>query len=100
MPALTRPQKITLGEMQSSGVRGLLIYYCSDYRWGSGHQACDQPELASSSQRRVASSVQPGTAKRAPGAVPPWLGRTMACRGLEGCTVAALAEAHRGVNRT
>ena len=31
MPALTRPQKITLGEMRSSGVRGLLIY-CSDYK--------------------------------------------------------------------
>ena len=30
MPALTRPQKITLGEMRSSGVRGLLIY-CADY---------------------------------------------------------------------
>jgi hypothetical protein len=27
----TRPQKITLGEMRSSGVRGLLIY-CADYR--------------------------------------------------------------------
>jgi hypothetical protein len=31
MPALTRPQKITFGEMRSSGVRGLLIY-CSDYK--------------------------------------------------------------------
>jgi len=31
MPADTRQQKITLGEMRSSGVRGLLIY-CSDYR--------------------------------------------------------------------
>jgi hypothetical protein len=38
MPALTsrrsverRQQKITLGEMRSSGVRGLLIY-CSDYK--------------------------------------------------------------------
>jgi hypothetical protein len=30
MPALTR-QKITLGEMRSSGVRGLLIY-CAEYR--------------------------------------------------------------------
>jgi hypothetical protein len=29
MPA--HPQKITLGEMRSSGVRGLLIY-CADYR--------------------------------------------------------------------
>jgi len=28
---LARPQKITLGEMRSSGVRGLLIY-CADYR--------------------------------------------------------------------
>src|SRR5258708_5187610 len=66
---------------------------------GSGHQACDHALLASSSQRRVASSVQPGTAKRAPGAVKPWLGRTTTCRGLERCTVAALAEAHRVINR-
>lgn len=29
--AVTRPQKITLGEMRASGVRGLLIY-CSDYK--------------------------------------------------------------------
>jgi hypothetical protein len=28
---MPRPQKITFGEMRSSGVRGLLIY-CSDYR--------------------------------------------------------------------
>ena len=28
---MTRPQKITLGEMRSSGVRGLLIY-CADYK--------------------------------------------------------------------
>ena len=34
MPELTAPtrqQKITLGEMRSSGVRGLLIY-CADYK--------------------------------------------------------------------
>ena len=31
MPALTRQQKITFGEMRASGVRGLLIY-CSDFR--------------------------------------------------------------------
>jgi hypothetical protein len=30
MPALTR-QKITLGEMRTAGVRGVLIY-CSDYK--------------------------------------------------------------------
>jgi hypothetical protein len=30
MPALSRPQKITFGEMRSSGVRGILIY-CADY---------------------------------------------------------------------
>jgi hypothetical protein len=30
-PAGMREQKITLGEMRSSGVRGLLIY-CADYR--------------------------------------------------------------------
>jgi hypothetical protein len=28
--ALTRPQKITFGEMRESGVRGVLIY-CADY---------------------------------------------------------------------
>jgi hypothetical protein len=31
MSALTRQQKITLGEMRASGVRGVLIY-CADYR--------------------------------------------------------------------
>ena len=31
MPTPARPQKITLGEMRASGVRGLLIY-CSDYK--------------------------------------------------------------------
>jgi hypothetical protein len=31
MPALTRQQKITFGEMRASGVRGVLIY-CADYR--------------------------------------------------------------------
>jgi hypothetical protein len=30
MPALTRPQKITFGELRSTGVRGILIY-CADY---------------------------------------------------------------------
>jgi hypothetical protein len=31
MPDAPRPQKITLGEMRSSGVRAVLIY-CSDFR--------------------------------------------------------------------
>jgi hypothetical protein len=31
MSAVSRPQKITFGEMRSTGVRGLLIY-CSDYK--------------------------------------------------------------------
>src|SRR5882724_3084650 len=31
LTALTHQQKITLGEMRSSGVRGLLVY-CADYR--------------------------------------------------------------------
>jgi hypothetical protein len=30
MPAVTRQQKITFGEMRSTGVRGILIY-CADY---------------------------------------------------------------------
>ena len=62
--------------------------------------------LALSNQRRVYSSVQPGTAKRA-GAVTPWLGRTMTCWGVRKCTVgglercaaAASAEADRVTNR-
>jgi hypothetical protein len=28
---MERPQKITLGEMRASGVRGLLVY-CADYK--------------------------------------------------------------------
>ncbi len=51
-------------------------YRCSHY------PPLPTPELALSSQLRVASSVQPGTAKRV-GAVTLWLGRTMKCRGLE-----------------
>jgi hypothetical protein len=31
MSAITRPQKITFGEMRDAGVRGVLIY-CSDYK--------------------------------------------------------------------
>jgi hypothetical protein len=31
MPALTRPQKITFGEMRDTDVRGLLVY-CGDYK--------------------------------------------------------------------
>jgi hypothetical protein len=31
MAVLTRPQKITFGEMRDTGVRGILIY-CSDYK--------------------------------------------------------------------
>jgi hypothetical protein len=35
MPETTRQQKITLGEMRASDVRGLLIY-CADYRCSHG----------------------------------------------------------------
>src|SRR5258707_4724927 len=31
MPEITRPQKITLGEMRAAGVRDILVY-CADYR--------------------------------------------------------------------
>jgi hypothetical protein len=31
MSALTRPQKITFGDMRESGVRGVLVY-CWDYK--------------------------------------------------------------------
>jgi len=63
-------------------------------------------EVALSNQYWVCSSVQPGTAKR-PGAVTAWLGRTMSCwrvcectvGGLERCSVAASAEAHRVINK-
>jgi hypothetical protein len=63
-------------------------------------------EVALSNQYRVCSSAQPGTAKR-PGPVTPWLGRTMTCwrvsnrnvGGFAQCSVAALAEAHRVINR-
>ena len=72
----------------------------SDNRWESDCQACVQAALALSSQRRVASSVQPGTAKR--GAATPWLG-TITCWRVRKCnvrcTVVALAEAHRVINR-
>jgi hypothetical protein len=30
MPALARPQKITFGEMRSTGVRGKILVYCAD----------------------------------------------------------------------
>jgi hypothetical protein len=40
MPALTRrPQKITFGEMRSSGVRGVLVY-CQNYQ--CSHSTKDQ----------------------------------------------------------
>ncbi len=32
---MNRPQKITFGEMRSSGVRGVLVY-CSDYKCSHG----------------------------------------------------------------
>jgi len=62
MPALSRhdhdqrrPQKITLGEMRSTGVRGVLIY-CADYhcshsiaisadRWPEGVRLSDREPL-------------------------------------------------------
>jgi hypothetical protein len=31
MPAITRPEKITFGEMRDAGVRGILVD-CSDYK--------------------------------------------------------------------
>jgi hypothetical protein len=67
---------------------------------GSGHQACDQPALASSSQRRVASSVQPGNRE-------PW-SYTLAGTNdemmsrfgvMHRCGVAAFAETHKEINR-
>jgi hypothetical protein len=54
MSALTRPQKITFGEMRASGVRGVLIY-CDDHkcshsiemsadRWAEGIRLSDIEE--------------------------------------------------------
>jgi len=53
---------------------------------------------ALSSQYRVCSSVHPGTAKPL-GAVTGSTGRKWRAGGLERCTVAALAEAHKVINR-
>jgi hypothetical protein len=77
-----------------------------DERTVHDRQAPVQAALALSNQRRVAASVQPGTAKR-PGSVMPWLGRTMTCwrvrkypvGGLEPGTFAASADAHSVINR-
>jgi hypothetical protein len=60
MPALTqerRQQKITLGEMRASGVRGLLIY-CSDYKCShstaiSGDRWPDHVKLSDLEERFV-----------------------------------------------
>jgi hypothetical protein len=70
------------------------------------HQPKPAATVALSSQYWVCSSVQPGTAKRA-GAVIRWAGRmvTRLCErkwtrgGLGRCTGAALAEAHKVINR-
>jgi hypothetical protein len=51
------------------------------------------------SQYRVCSSVHPGTAKPL-GMVTGWTGREWPAGGLERCTVAALADAHKVINRT
>jgi hypothetical protein len=50
MPALTRPMKITFGEMRASGIRDLLIY-CADYRCShsiqmSGNRWADHVRLS------------------------------------------------------
>ncbi len=70
-------------------------------RLESDRQASVQDELALFSQRRVASSVQPGTAKR--GTATSWLG-TITCWCLRGrdvqCTGAASAKGHRAINKT
>jgi hypothetical protein len=50
MSAATRPQKITLGEMRASRVRGLLIYcsdcHCSHWTAISGDRSPDHVRLS------------------------------------------------------
>jgi hypothetical protein len=57
MSALTRPQKITFGEMRDSGVRGLLIYgadhHCSHSITISGEQWSDQVRLSDLESRFI-----------------------------------------------
>ena len=63
---MTRPLKITLGEMRSSGVRGVIIY-CSDYKCShwirlSADQWPDDTRLSDledNSLARPAASVEP-----------------------------------------
>ena len=57
---MTRPQKITLREMRSSGVRGVLIY-CADYQcshWTktSGDQWPDDVRLSDIEDRFICSA--------------------------------------------
>jgi len=54
MPALTHPQKITFGEMRSSGVRGILIY-CADYKCSDSIATAQTNGLIMSGSRRGAS---------------------------------------------
>jgi hypothetical protein len=67
-------------------------------RIGSDYQP--KPEAAEPlySHLRVSSSVHPGTAKPL-GTTTPGAGRKWPAGGLERCTVAALAEAHKVINR-
>jgi len=66
-----------------------------------------EQEFALSSQRRVSSSVQPGTAKRAPGeaalglgsTIASWAARKCGFDALERCTGAASADVNRATVR-
>jgi hypothetical protein len=69
MPEPTRQTKITLREMRSAGVRGLLVY-CSDYRcsrstaisgdrWADDVRLSDIEPLFTYQDRRYRSTVTP-----------------------------------------
>src|ERR1700730_13425727 len=70
-------------------------------RTGSDYQPKPAAAVPLYSQYRVCSSVHPGTAKPlvTVGTVTRWAGRKWRSCGLERSTVAALAEAHKVINR-
>ena len=107
MPALTRRTIPVPAKKLGQSTTAMCTLAQRRIRTGfAAHYPQPAQEVALSNQYWVCSSVQPGTAK-CPGAVTPWLGRTMTCwrvsnrnvGGFARCSVAALAEAHRVINR-
>jgi hypothetical protein len=91
-PPIAGPDKVRLSDLDPR-----FVLQCST-RNGIDYQPKPEPALPLSSHFRVSSSVQPGTAKCV-GAVTRWTGRRWTLGILERCTVAALAEAHKVINR-